>query len=184
MPDNPHDLKNQVIETALARKGMKPWAAIATAAGAFDAVASFGDPMMPSVAGIAKGALESGCRVILAGGTQMTAVALLLRLAGAPLSGLAIGTTSYVMHDRTADLAGLAREASPDIPVFSCDLHLGESAKPGLRAFSQGFVKEGVGAGGASIAAMLKSDRITGYKLMRAAEKEYEASIESRKGYK
>jgi NaMN:DMB phosphoribosyltransferase len=63
---------------------------------------------------------------------------------------------------------------------LSCDLHLGESSKPGLCAFAKGFVKEGVGAGGASIAAMLKSKgRITGKKLLKAIEKEYETSIEA-----
>jgi NaMN:DMB phosphoribosyltransferase len=65
------------------------------------------------------------------------------------------------------------------VPVLSCDLHLGESSKPGLQAFAKGFVKEGVGAGGASIAAMLKSrGRISGKKLLKAIEKEYQASIE------
>jgi hypothetical protein len=39
-------------------------------------------------------------------------------------------------------------------------------------------VKEGVGAGGASLAAMLKSNKLTGRKLMKAVEKEYELSIE------
>jgi NaMN:DMB phosphoribosyltransferase len=49
-----------------------------------------------------------------------------------------------------------------------------------LRAFAKGFVKEGVGAGGASIAAMIKSKgRISGKRLLKAIEKEYETSIES-----
>jgi NaMN:DMB phosphoribosyltransferase len=51
-----------------------------------------------------------------------------------------------------------------------------------LQAFAKGFVKEGVGAGGVSIAAMIKSrGKITGKKLLKAIEKEYEASIESRR---
>jgi NaMN:DMB phosphoribosyltransferase len=49
-----------------------------------------------------------------------------------------------------------------------------------LQAFAKGFVKEGVGAGGASIVAITKSrGKITGKKLMTAIEKEYEVSIES-----
>jgi NaMN:DMB phosphoribosyltransferase len=66
---------------------------------------------------------------------------------------------------------------SQQVPVLSCDLHLDESSKPGLQAFAKGFVKEGVGAGGASIAAMLKTRATTSKKLMKAIEKEYETSI-------
>src|ERR671915_13769 len=66
------------------------------------------------------------------------------------------------------------------VPILSCDLHLGESSKAGLQAFAKGFVKEGVGAGGASIVAITKSrGKITGKKLMNAIEKEYEISIEA-----
>ncbi|HEX2014119.1 MAG TPA: TIGR00303 family protein [Nitrososphaera sp.] len=172
MPENPHDLKNRVVASALKRAD--------STSSPFRAVAAFGDPMIPSVAGIAGGALEGEGRVMLAGGTQMSAVVAILKRLGRPLGRLCIGTTSYVAKDRSADLAGLVRAASSRVPVLSCNLHLGESRKPGLRAFAEGFVKEGVGAGGASIAAMLKSKgRINGKKLLRAIEKEYETSIEA-----
>jgi uncharacterized protein (TIGR00303 family) len=178
MPENPHSLKNRVVEAALARSESMSQ----NAGSSLEAVALLGDPMIPSVAGIARGALSAGCRVMLAGGTQMTAVMLLLKLLDTRLRGLCIGTTKYVMDDRTSDLAGLAKAVSPETPVLTCDLHLEDSVKPGLRSFNQGFVKEGVGAGGASLAAMLKSDKITGRNLMAAIEKEYESCIESRMG--
>jgi uncharacterized protein (TIGR00303 family) len=171
MPENPHELKNSVVASAIKRAGR--------ASSPFDAVAAFGDPMMPSVAGIAAGALSAGGRVMLAGGTQMSAVVAILKRLGRPLGGLCIGTTSYVAKDPSADLAGLV-SATSQVPILSCDLHLDESTKPGLQAFAKGFVKEGVGAGGASIAAILKSKgKITGKKLQRAIEKEYETSIEA-----
>lgn len=117
---------------------------------------------------------------MLAGGTQMSAVLAILKRLGKPLGGLCIGTTSYIAQDPSADLSSLVRATSHRVPVLSCDLHLGESSKPGLQAFAKGFVKEGVGAGGVSIAAMLKSKgRITGEKLLKAIEKEYETSIEA-----
>jgi uncharacterized protein (TIGR00303 family) len=175
MSKNPHALKNRVVESALSRSGVKQ----GEIKSAIDAVSEFGDPMIPSVAGIAKGALAAGGKVMLAGGTQMASVLLVLKLLGTNLQNLCIGTTSYVFKDKTSDLAGLVDEISSGVPVLSCDLHLGESAKPGLRAYSEGFVKEGVGAGGASIAAMLKS-KLTGIKLMKAVEKEYELCIEGR----
>jgi uncharacterized protein (TIGR00303 family) len=174
MPENPHYLKNKVVESAFARIGLKPGKTLP----AIEAVSALGDPMMLSAAGIATGALAAGGRVMLAGGTQMTAVAGLMKSLGAGLKNLCIGTTSYVAKDSESDLIGLAKSVYPDLPVLACDLHLEESSKPGLRAFSKGYVKEGVGAGGASIASMLRSEKITGRKLMRAIEKEYEICIQ------
>jgi uncharacterized protein (TIGR00303 family) len=172
MPENPHDLKNMVVAAAIKRAG--------SVSSPFEAVATFVDPMMPAVAGIASGALLAGGRVMLAGGTQMSAVVTILKRLGRPLTGICIGTTSYIAKDPSADLAALMKAISRRIPILSCDLHLGESRKQGLRAFANGFVKEGVGAGGASIAAMLKSrGRINGNKLLRAIEKEYETAIEA-----
>src|SRR5205809_2228465 len=66
MPENPHDLKNRVVATAIKRAG--------SVSSPYGAVAAYGDPMMPSVAGIASGAVAAGSKVILAGGTQMSAV--------------------------------------------------------------------------------------------------------------
>src|SRR5207247_8391790 len=71
MPENPHDLKNRVVATALKRAG--------SVSSPYDAVAAYGDPMMPSVAGIASGAMAAGSKVILAGGTQMSAVVAILK---------------------------------------------------------------------------------------------------------
>jgi uncharacterized protein (TIGR00303 family) len=172
MPENPHELKNKVVDSAFARAGK--------AGTPVEAVARYGDPMMPAVAGIAAGAIGEGGRVMLAGGTQMAAVLAVMKALRTPLvSRVCIGTTSYVAGDRSSDLAGLVR-AVADVPVLACDLHLGESKKQGLQAFAKGFVKEGVGAGGSSIAAMLKS-KMDGKKMRKAIEREYEASIERRK---
>ncbi|MEM2139736.1 MAG: TIGR00303 family protein [Nitrososphaera sp.] len=173
MPDNPHALKNKVVAQAISRS--KPKKGI----GALAAVALVGDPMMPSVAGIAAGAIMAGAKVMLAGGTQMAPVLAVLKSLEVPLKNVCVGTTKYVAGDQSADLAGLVRAVAPGVPILSCDLHFEESKKPGLRAFAQGFVKEGVGAGGSSIAAMIKSrGRITGKKLLSAIEKEYASSIE------
>lgn len=173
MPDNPHSLKNMVVAQAIVRA--KPRDGI----GALEAVALVGDPMMPSVAGIASGAVMAGSKVMLAGGTQMAPVLAIMKALGVPLKNVCVGTTKYVAGDRSADLSGLIKAVAPKVPVLSCDLHLEDSKKPGLRAFSQGFVKEGVGAGGSSIAAMIKSKgKITGKKLLAEIEKEYASSIE------
>jgi uncharacterized protein (TIGR00303 family) len=175
-PENPHNLKNNVVASAMERI----IASIGSISSPFEAISALGDPMMPSVAGIASGVLSARGKVMLAGGTQMSAVVAILKLLERPLNGLCIGTTTYITKDPSSDLYGLVRAASKRIPILSCDLHLGESSKPGLQAFERGFVKEGVGAGGASIAAITKSrGKITGKKLMKAIEKEYEVAIES-----
>lgn len=171
MPENPHSLKNRVVESALARAG------ISAPVTALEAVSLVGDPMMPAVAGIAAGALEAGCKVMLAGGTQMAAVLAVMKGLGLPLDNVCVGTTTYVANDRSADLAGLVRQVSPKVPVLACDLRLDKSRKPGLQAFAKGFVKEGVGAGGSSIACMLKT-RKNAKKLLQEIERQYEYSIE------
>jgi uncharacterized protein (TIGR00303 family) len=177
MPENPHNLKNKVVDSAIERVTADRIERISSP---FEAISTFGDPMMPSVAGIASGVLSASGKVMLAGGTQMSAVVAILKLLGRSLNGLYIGTTTYVTKDPSSDLYGLVRMASKRVPILSCDLHLGESSKAGLQAFAKGFVKEGVGAGGASIVAITKSrGKITGKKLMNAIEKEYEISIES-----
>ncbi|HZT34517.1 MAG TPA: TIGR00303 family protein, partial [Nitrososphaera sp.] len=174
MPDNPHSTKNGVLAMALQRAG------VGSRGSVFDMISCFGDPMIPSVAGMAEGAISSGCKVLLAGGTQMAAPLAVLRRLGYPLKGIYVGTTSLVAKDNSADLIGLISLVAPDVPLLACDLHLDESSKPGLRAYANGFVKEGVGAGGTAIAAILKRNgAIGGVDILRAAEKEYEKNIES-----
>jgi uncharacterized protein (TIGR00303 family) len=171
MPENPHSLKNKIVESALVR------AKISAPVSALEAVSLVGDPMMPTVAGIAAGALEAGCNVMFAGGTQMAAVLAVMKGLGVPLDSVCIGTTTYVANDRSADLAGLVKQVSQKVSVLACDLHLDKSSKPGLQAFAKGFVKEGVGAGGSSISALLKTKK-GGKKLLQGIERQYERSIE------
>jgi uncharacterized protein (TIGR00303 family) len=176
MPNNPHQLKNSVVSDAMERSKIhhgdlkeEP----------FKAISLFGDPMMPSVAGIASGVVTSGRKVMLAGGTQMSAVAAILNSLRLPSYNISIGTTCYVAEDRFSNLVDLVNSISTEIPIYSCNLHLAESVKPGLQAFAKGYVKEGVGAGGTSIASMLKSKaKINGTVLLKAIEKEYETVVE------
>jgi uncharacterized protein (TIGR00303 family) len=177
MAENPHNLKNKVVDSAIKRVIAD---GIQVISSPFEAISAFGDPMMPSVAGIASGVLSANGKIMLAGGTQMAAIVAILNRLGRVLNRLYIGTTTYVTKDPSSDLSNLVGMASERVPILSCDLHLDESSKPGLQAFAKGFVKEGVGAGGASIVAITKSrGKITGKKLMNAIEKEYEISIEA-----
>jgi len=83
-----------------------------------------------------------------------------------------LGTTSYIIDDKSANLLEIVKSIS-DIPVLSINPRLEDSKFSGLRAYSEGFVKEGVGAGGSIIASMLKTG-IDSQKLLELIDKEYE----------
>ena len=165
MPENPTILKNQIVQSALQRLESKD---------PYEIISQLGDPMIPTVAGILGTASES-TNVILAGGTQMAAVLAFAKHIGYNESNTAIGTTSYIINDKTANLVEIIKQIS-DIPILVAKLKLGESKISGLRSYAEGFVKEGAGAGGASIACMLKTG-IASEKLLFLTEREYNKII-------
>ena len=57
--------------------------------------------------------------------------------------------------------------------MLTIDPKLIDSQFFGLRAYSEGFVKEGAGAGGTLIASVLKTGR-TSQRLLELIEKEYQ----------
>jgi uncharacterized protein (TIGR00303 family) len=122
-------------------------------------VAAVGDPMQIVVAGMAIAASRN-CGVMLAGGTQMLAVAALAQAIAQSQAlpwnpeAIVIGTTRWVAADPTGDTAGLARMIGA-FPLIATPLSFAQSRHPQLQAYEQGFVKEGVGAGGCAIAAAL-----------------------------
>ncbi|MGF3573592.1 MAG: nicotinate mononucleotide-dependent phosphoribosyltransferase CobT, partial [Candidatus Bathyarchaeia archaeon] len=63
----------------------------------------------------------------------------------------------------------------------AADIDFNQSRFGGLRAYEAGVVKEGVGAGGAAIAAMAKSEgSITKDTLLREIERNYERLVASK----
>ena len=122
-------------------------------------VAAIGDPMQVVVAGMAISASRTS-GVLLAGGTQMLAVAALIYAIGVErgltidYAQIAVGTTTWVAGDPSGDTVALAA-LIPHIPLISTQLSFADSRYPQLRVYEQGFVKEGVGAGGMAIAASL-----------------------------
>ncbi|HLZ32016.1 MAG TPA: TIGR00303 family protein [Chloroflexota bacterium] len=151
---NGHALKIRVARSALNATG---WAPGDGRADPLTAVCNVGDPMQPLAAGVVLGATQAGCDVLLAGGSQMLAVAALLQaLRGSQaLERVAIGTTRWVVEDPAADVPGLAAEISGHLAVLAANLDFSASRHDALRAYEGFLVKEGVGAGGASIAALL-----------------------------
>ncbi len=122
-------------------------------------LAAVGDPMQVVVAGMAISASRYA-GVMLAGGTQMLAVYALARaIAQAQRlnwqpDNIVVGTTRWVAEDPTGDTVGLAHLVG-DVPLIATQLNFTNSQFGQLRAYEQGYVKEGVGAGGCAIAAEL-----------------------------
>ncbi|MCS7121406.1 MAG: TIGR00303 family protein [Archaeoglobaceae archaeon] len=152
MPENPIELKKIVIEKALKRvRKSEP----------LEILSAVGDPVLAAVCGIALGSKKP---VILAGGTQMVAASRLISSMGR--AEIAIATTVYVARDKNANL----KLAS--CPVIAADPMLGKSKYLGLRAYEEGFVKEGVGAGGLTLLCYAR-----GFEVLNEVEKSYEEIV-------
>jgi uncharacterized protein (TIGR00303 family) len=178
MPGNPHELKIKTVEAGLKALGIEFGALKNDPLGA---VSSVGDPMMPAFAGLVLGAAER-VPVLMAGGTQMGAVLAVVNALNPKILGnVAIGTTRWIIEDKTADLKGIIKQIT-DVPILAANLDFSSSKHDGLRAYERGVVKEGVGVGGSSIAAMAKTKgAITKQVLLKDIEKNYEQLVNSKK---
>ncbi|NJE03019.1 nicotinate mononucleotide-dependent phosphoribosyltransferase CobT [Thermococcus sp. MV11] len=141
-PNNPQGLKERVIGEAFERAGIGKGQ---LKDNPLEALRQFGDPMMATVVGISLGFRKN---VVLAGGTQMLAVSALLKALGEDLNRFMIATTKWVVNDRSATFLETAKEIG--IITYSADLDFSKSEFRGLRDYENGYVKEGVGAGGAT----------------------------------
>jgi uncharacterized protein (TIGR00303 family) len=170
LPLNPHSLKGEVVRAGLKAAGEK-FGSLKN--NPVKAVSCVGDPMIPALAGLViGGAMQAP--VLMAGGTQMTAVlALINAIEPKAICNVAVGTTRWVAKDKTSDITGIVSQFC-DVPVLAADLDFGPSMYPGLRIYETGLVKEGVGAGGASIAAMAKTKGdVTKGILLKEIERNY-----------
>jgi uncharacterized protein (TIGR00303 family) len=153
LPENPHNLKTEVVAAGLKSAGEK-FGSLKN--NPIKAISCIGDPMMAAMVGLVIGGARQS-PVLMAGGTQMTAILAVINiLSPESLCNLAIGTTRWVTKDTTSDICGIVKQFC-QVPVIAADLDFGPSKYPGLQIYETGLVKEGVGAGGASIAAMVKT---------------------------
>jgi uncharacterized protein (TIGR00303 family) len=154
-PQCNHQQKWELVQAGL---GRTDWYFQQTPIDPFGVVAAVGDPMQAVVAGMALSASRE-VGVLLAGGTQMLAVyALMQRLiregSRGDLEKVVVGTTRWVAQDLTGDTVGLAKTLQ-DVPLFATGLSFAASRYQQLTAYEDGYVKEGVAAGGCAIAAHL-----------------------------
>jgi len=100
IPENPIELKNQIVESALKRIDSDH---------PYSIVAKVGDPMIPFVAGMLSSA-SGVSKVMLAGGTQMAAVLAFASKIGFNEENTIIGTTSYITNDENANFKELVQK--------------------------------------------------------------------------
>ena len=177
-----HLAGNHFQKSELVRKGIDAWhqrealsslqQQAAQRQQAFRIVAAVGDPMQIVAAGMVIGASQKS-GVMLAGGSQMLAV---YALAGAITQQqklfwrpehVVVGTTRWVVEDSQADTVAIAQQLG--VPYLASQMSFLQSPYMQLRAYEQGHIKEGVGAGGCAIAAHLYQ-RWTRSQLRHAVE--------------
>ncbi|MDR2856002.1 MAG: TIGR00303 family protein [Methanomicrobiales archaeon] len=144
-PKNPTDLKETIAKEVLSHMNQErchdPWYVMSCCA----------DPMMPVVCGIVAGCDRKRSHLILAGGTQMLAVAALTKMFGDPIPDIV--TTIYVKEDSSANITEIAEQIKTSI--WYVNPKFGEIGHKGLARYCIGEVKEGMGAGGAMMLAYL-----------------------------
>ncbi len=142
---NPLDLKVKVVEEAMRRAGVTEGS---LKNDPLKAVKELGDPMMPAALGLIRGL--KGTKVVLAGGTQMAAV--LAMGAALGIEGdISIVTTKYIVEDKSASFKEIVE--STGRPYYYSDPGMEMSKIPPVQIYAQGYVKEGVGMGGAAMLA-------------------------------
>ncbi|GGJ11690.1 hypothetical protein GCM10008995_21980 [Halobellus salinus] len=142
LPENPLGLKRRVVAEAFEASDLNPGQAAHTPE---LAVRFVGDPVLAVASGVVAGALESGTDVVLGGGTQLLAVAALVRHAGVPTPAT-LATTPYLAAD-VPDLGSNA--AALDLDLAVADPGFDPSDGGPLAAYTDGVAKEGAGMGGA-----------------------------------
>ena len=152
-----HRHANHSQKQALVSQGLAAWRRRGNSS-SLTAAAAVGDPMQLVVAGMLLAASNKG-GVLLAGGAQMLAVYALARaiaqqqqIAWQP-DQVVVGTTRWVIEDRSADTIAIARAIGA--PYLASQIDFSQSPYFQLRTYERGFVKEGLGAGGCAIAAHL-----------------------------
>jgi uncharacterized protein (TIGR00303 family) len=169
-PDGNHDLKNKILG-----EGYKNFQALAldklVKQDPLVAVSGLGDKMQAFVAGMSIEFIRNRVSVRLGGGTQMIAIAaLIMKLSSSEdlrlrelAEKLDIGTTRWLIEDKSAKALELAKLVCPSIKIHYADIFHQNELDAGsmkendpilykaLTAYNQGHVKEGVGMGALSL---------------------------------
>jgi len=153
-PNNPKELKLAKVTEGLKAAGINIGD---LADDPLKAIECVGDPMMPANIGILIGAAKH-VPVIVGGGTQMAAViAAAVKLDPSIIGNFFQGTTRWLMEDPNSSMPRIMDSISADVPIVYVNMDYSASPHEGLQAYEWGYIKEGVGCGGSSVAAIIQS---------------------------
>ena len=144
----PNNIRETTLKLALSHLGEKD--------DLFTILSKLSDNMLIFNAGFILG-LNNRVPIVLAGGTQMACVLLIvdkvLKLMGGTMetTNLALCTTKWVAEDENSDIKALLELLRFPINAYYSDFDFSMSQHPALKLYDEGEAKEGVGAGGALI---------------------------------
>lgn len=145
--NSPNSVKEQTVNAALEnlREEME----------LFEKLGNVADNMLIFNAGFVLGLSSKQTKVVLAGGTQMAGVLLVINSIIDVMGGMfdsknvALCTTKWVYEDENSDLKALLEMLSFPINAYASDFDFSLSVHPALKLYDEGEAKEGVGAGAA-----------------------------------
>ena len=145
--DNPNEIKEKAIKTALTRIDLND--------DIFEILSSISDNMIIFNAGFILGSQANNQKIILAGGTQMAAVLLVVNSILRSMEGsidssnLALCTTKWINKDTNSNIKALLEQLDFPINAYASDFDFKQSSHPALKLYDEGEAKEGVGCGAA-----------------------------------
>mgnify|MGYP000258707813 CR=1 FL=1 len=143
--DNPTDIKEKTINEALSN--------ITESMDIFEILGCVSDNMLIFNAGFLLGLASKKTKVVLAGGTQMACVLLVVNSIVKVMEGvfesdnIALCTTKWVYEDEKSDIKALLELLDFNINAYASDFDFSNSSHPALKLYDEGEAKEGVGAG-------------------------------------
>jgi len=149
----PSGIKQSVVDQALSRIGEND--------DLFTILSKVGDNMLIFNAGLLLGLQNRDIPIVLAGGTQMACVLLVVNRILQMMEGeldsskIALCTTKWVAEDPNSDIKALLEMNDFPISAYYADFDFSLSNHPALKLYDEGEAKEGVGAGGALMYGLL-----------------------------
>lgn len=144
---NPNEIKEKAIRAALERIDLND--------DIFEILSSISDNMIIFNAGFILGSQVNNQKIILAGGTQMAAVLLVVNSILRSMEGsidssnLALCTTKWINKDQDSNIKALLEQLDFPINAYASDFDFEQSSHPALKLYDEGEAKEGVGCGAA-----------------------------------
>lgn len=145
--NNPSDIKNETIKKALDNIDKND--------DIFEKLSKVSDNMIIFNVGFILGSRVNELKVILAGGTQMASVLLVVNSILKSMDGeidssnLALCTTKWISKDENSNIKAILEQLDFPINTYASEFDFSLSNHPALKLYDEGEAKEGVGCGAA-----------------------------------